>query len=222
VALTAARQRAKTVAALESLGAIAVVRLDDATQLMPVVEALAAGGVRAIETTATTPHLFDVLGRMKPAMRDELVIGVGSVLDAETARLAILSGARFVVSPVCSPAVVEVCHRYDVTVMPGGLTPTELLAAWQLGADLVKLFPAAPVGPGFLHELKGPLPQLRLVPTGGVNLENAGAFLEAGAVAVGVGGALFPSEAMARGDYGKVSEQAGRLTRMIRAAREHR
>jgi 2-dehydro-3-deoxyphosphogluconate aldolase/(4S)-4-hydroxy-2-oxoglutarate aldolase len=113
-----------------------------------------------------------------------------------------------------------VCHRYGVLAIPGALSPTELLTAWESGAELIKLFPAAQVGPGYLHELKGPLPQLRLVPTGGVNLENAGAFLAAGAAAVGVGGALFPPDAMARGEYGRVTEQASRLTRVIRSARE--
>ena len=149
----------------------------------------------------------------------QILLGAGTVLDAETARLAILAGARFIVSPTFSARVVELCHRYDVVAMPGAYTPTELVTAWEAGADLVKVFPAGGLGPGYLADLRGPLPQLRLVPTGGVTAENAGAFLAAGAVAVGVGGALVEREAVARGEYGRMTEQALRLTRAIRAAR---
>jgi len=217
--LTASPSRAEAVATIEKLGAIAVVRLDDAARLRPVVEALAAGGVRAIEVTTTIPGALDALAALKRSPIGQILLGAGTVLDAETARLAILAGARFIVSPTFSARVVELCHRYDVVAMPGAYTPTELVTAWEAGADLVKVFPAGGLGPGYLADLRGPLPQLRLVPTGGVTAENAGAFLAAGAVAVGVGGALVDREAVARGEYGRMTEQALRLTRAIRAAR---
>jgi 2-dehydro-3-deoxyphosphogluconate aldolase/(4S)-4-hydroxy-2-oxoglutarate aldolase len=205
---------------MRTLGVIAVVRLDDCAQLEPVVDALAAGDVRAVELTMTTPGALDALARLAAARGERLVIGAGSVLDAETARLAILAGARFVVAPTFKAAVVEMCHRYDVAAVPGALTPTEILTAWEGGADLVKLFPASAFGPGYLKELRGPLPQLRLVPTGGISADTAGAFVEAGAFAVGVGGALVARDAIARGELGRLTEYARRLTAAVRAARE--
>jgi 2-dehydro-3-deoxyphosphogluconate aldolase/(4S)-4-hydroxy-2-oxoglutarate aldolase len=218
--LTRRASRAESVAAIEALGAIAVVRLEEAARLRSVVDALAAGEVRAIEVTMTMPGALDALAALSPALGDQILVGAGTVLDAETARLAILAGAGFVVAPTFSPGVVEMCHRYDVIAMPGAYTPTEILTAWEAGADLVKVFPAGGLGPRYLKDLRGPLPQLRLVPTGGVTAENAGAFLAAGAVAVGVGGALVEREAVARGDYARITEQARRLTRAIRTARE--
>ena len=147
-----------------------------------------------------------------------MLIGAGSVLDAETARPAILAGARFVVGPTFRPAVVELCHRYDVLAIPGAYTPTEILSALEAGADLVKVFPAVALGPAYVRNVLGPLPHLRLLPTGGVTTENAAEFLDAGAVAVGVGGALLDGEALARGDYPRVTEAARRLTSAISAA----
>jgi len=218
--LTRSRSRAESVAALEALGAIAVVRLEDAARLRPVVEALAAGEVRAIEVTLTMPGALEALAALGPAFGDQILVGAGTVLDAVTARLAILAGARFIVAPTFSASVVEICHRYEVVAVPGAYTPTEILTAWEAGADLVKVFPAGGLGPGYLKDLRGPLPQLRLVPTGGVTAENAGAFLAAGAAAVGVGGSLVEREAVASGDYARITEQARRLKQAIRAARE--
>ena len=211
--------RDQAIAALRTLGVIAVVRLDDATQLRRVVDALAAGEVRAIELTVTMPGAIEALAALSAANGEQLVIGAGTVLDAETARLAILAGVRFVVSPTFNRSVVEMCHRYDVVAVPGAYTPTEILTAWEAGADLVKLFPASALGPGYLKELRGPLPQLRLVPTGGLTIENVGAFIAAGAFAVGVGGALVPRELVARGEFERLTESARRLTAAIRAAR---
>jgi 2-dehydro-3-deoxyphosphogluconate aldolase/(4S)-4-hydroxy-2-oxoglutarate aldolase len=149
----------------------------------------------------TMPNALEAMAALSAARGDQLLIGAGSVLDGETARLAILAGARFLVAPIFRPAVVELCHRYDVAAIPGGYTPSEILAAWEAGADLVKVFPARTLGPGYLQELKGPLPQLRLVPTGGVTVENAGAFIAAG-------------------DFARVTAYARQLTAAIRAARE--
>ncbi len=212
--------RADSLRAIEALVAIAVVRLEDATRLRPVVAALVAGEVRAIEVTMTMPDALDALAALGSTLDDRTVVGAGTVLDAETARLAILAGARFVVAPTFCRNVVAMCHRYGVVAVPGAYTPTEILTAWEAGADLVKVFPAAGLGPEYLKDLRGPLPQVRLMATGGVTAENAGAFVTAGAVAVGVGGALIDHDAVARGDYSRVTEQALRLTRAVRAARE--
>jgi 2-dehydro-3-deoxyphosphogluconate aldolase/(4S)-4-hydroxy-2-oxoglutarate aldolase len=207
--------RAGILQSIETQGAIAVVRLENAARLEAVANALADGGIRALEITMTMPGALAALA----TLREPILAGAGSVLDAETARLAILSGARFVVAPIFSPAMVEMCHRYDVPVIPGAFTPTEILAAWQAGADVVKLFPAGRLGPAYLKDLRGPLPQVRLLPTGGVSAENAGAYLAVGAVAVGVGGALVDGNAVARGDFAQLTREARRLTQAIREAR---
>jgi 2-dehydro-3-deoxyphosphogluconate aldolase/(4S)-4-hydroxy-2-oxoglutarate aldolase len=211
--------RAALVDAIASLGVIAVVRLDEAARLKPVAEALAAGEVCALEITMTIPGALTALEALSQARGDALLLGAGTVLDAETARLAILAGARFVVAPTLSLEVVAMCHRYDVVAIPGGYTPTEILTAWTAGADLVKVFPARGLSPQYLKDLRTPLPQLRLVPTGGVTAENAGAYLEAGAVAVGVGGKLIAPDAVARGDWGRITEEARRLMGAVRQAR---
>jgi 2-dehydro-3-deoxyphosphogluconate aldolase/(4S)-4-hydroxy-2-oxoglutarate aldolase len=211
--------RLETVRKIETLGAVAVLRLPDPARVEAVVGALAAGGIRAIELTMTMRGALDALATLA-ASEDGVLIGAGSVLDAETARMTIVAGARFVVAPVFSPSLVEMCHRYDVAAIPGALTPTEILAAWQAGADLVKVFPAS--GPDYLKNLRGPLPQVRLMPTGGVSAENVGAYLAAGAVAVGVGGALVDKNAIARGDLAALTQEARRLVEAIRLARERR
>lgn len=212
--------RSACVETIGTLGVIAVVRLDDAAPLARVIDALAAGDVRAIEVTMTMPRAIDALATLASTHGERLLIGAGSVLDAETARVAILAGARFIVAPAFDAAVVAMCHRYDVVAIPGAYTPTEILRASEAGADLVKLFPASALGPGYVKELKGPLPHLRLVPTGGVTADSAGAYVEAGAVAVGVGGALVPRDAVARGDWSRLTESARRLTAAVRGARE--
>ena len=212
--------RAEVVRRIEALGVIAVVRLDDSAQLRPVVDALVAAEIGAVELTMTTPGALEALASVAATYGDRVLLGVGSVLDAETARLAILAGAHFVVAPTCCVEVVEMCHRYGIVAMPGAYTPTEVVAAWQAGADFIKLFPAGTLGPDYIAMLREPLPQLRIVPTGGVNADNAGAFLAAGAVAVGVGGSLVDRTAVSRGDYTRLIEAAHRLKRAISAARE--
>jgi 2-dehydro-3-deoxyphosphogluconate aldolase/(4S)-4-hydroxy-2-oxoglutarate aldolase len=211
--------RNQTVAALEALGAVAIVRLDDAARLRRVVDALVAGGIRAVEITLTMRGALEALAESTAALGESALFGAGSVLDAETARSAISAGARFVVGPTFCPAVVRTCRRYDVVAVPGAYTPTEICTAWEAGADLVKVFPAGQLGPTYLQDLRGPLPHLRLMPTGGVTIENAGAFLAAGAVVVGVGGALVEREAVAREDYARITERAQRLANAIQTAR---
>jgi 2-dehydro-3-deoxyphosphogluconate aldolase/(4S)-4-hydroxy-2-oxoglutarate aldolase len=212
--------RTESVETIRSRAVIAVVRLDDAAPMKLVVDALAAADVGVFEVTMTMPDALDALKALAATRGERFLVGAGSVLDAETARLAILAGACFIVAPTFTASVVEMCHRYDVVAVPGAYTPTEILTAWQAGADLVKVFPASALGPGYLKDVKGPLPQVRLVPTGGITVENAGAFIEAGAIAVGVGGELVARDAVERGDFARLTDYARRLTTAVRVARE--
>jgi 2-dehydro-3-deoxyphosphogluconate aldolase / (4S)-4-hydroxy-2-oxoglutarate aldolase len=211
--------RADTTARIEREGIVAVIRLERAGVLSRVVEALAAGGVRVIEVTMTVPGAIAAIGELTSSMPDELTIGAGTVLDPDTARRAIAAGARFVVSPVFRPATIEACHALDVPAIPGCYTPTEILNAWDAGADIVKVFPANGLGPSFLKDVRAPLPQVKLMPTGGVSIDNAGEWLRAGAVAVGVGGALVDARLVAAGDLAAITERAARIAANVRAAR---
>ena len=177
---------------LES-GVIAVARLPAAAGLRAAARALAAGGVGALEITLTTPGAIEAIGELASDRDLACVVGAGTVLDESAACEVIDAGARFVVSPTLTPAVIRVCRDRDIPCLPGAFTPTEIVEAWRAGAPLVKLFPAAPVGPGYLRDLLAPLPFLRLVPSGGVSLENVGDWIRAGAAAVSVGSALLPA-----------------------------
>lgn len=211
--------RVQVTEAIAANGVVAVIRMKESDKLEAVVEALAAGGVRALEVTMTVPRAIDMIAQLAPTLPPGFLLGAGTVLDAETARLAILAGAQFVVGPVFRPEVIAVCHRYDVAAMPGCFTPTEILAAWEAGADVVKVFPATALGPGFFKDVRGPLPQVRLMPTGGVTLDNAGDWIRAGAVAVGVGTALLDSKAIAAGNYGILTANARKIVANVGAAR---
>jgi 2-dehydro-3-deoxyphosphogluconate aldolase/(4S)-4-hydroxy-2-oxoglutarate aldolase len=194
---------------------VAVVRLDSGEQLMGVAEALKAGGVSIIEFTVSTPGAIDMIKAAAARFGNEVLMGAGTVLDPETARASILAGAEFIVTPTLNLATIELCKRYAKPIIPGGLTPTELLTAWEAGADLVKIFPASAMGPGYLKAILAPLPQLRLVPTGGVSADNAAEYLKAGAVAVGVGGKLVDKGAAVRGDWQAITAEAQRLMASI-------
>jgi 2-dehydro-3-deoxyphosphogluconate aldolase/(4S)-4-hydroxy-2-oxoglutarate aldolase len=217
--LPRADRRAETVRRIEALGALAVVRLPRADGLPRVAEALRAGGVRAIEVTMTVPGALEAVERLAREGDPELWIGVGSVLDGETARRAVEAGARFVVSPVLEPAVVAEAHRHGAAALPGAFTPTEILRAHQAGADLVKVFPSDALGPAFLKGVLAPMPFLRLVPTGGVTPENAGAWIRAGAAAVGLGAALVDPELVDAGDFAAITQRATRTLEAIAGAR---
>jgi 2-dehydro-3-deoxyphosphogluconate aldolase/(4S)-4-hydroxy-2-oxoglutarate aldolase len=215
----AQQRRQQTVDQIERCGVVAVIRLQDPDRLKSVIDALRAGGVTALEVTMTVPRAIQLIEAIAPSLPDGVVIGAGTILDAETARAAILAGARFIVGPVFNRAVIEVCHRYDVAVMPGCFTPTEILAAWEAGADVVKVFPATALGPSYFKDIRGPMPQLRLMPTGGVSLENTADWITAGAVAVGVGTALVDGKAVAAGDYAAITARATRFVDAVRRAR---
>ncbi len=180
---------------------IAVIRMAEADRLRQVVEAVSRGGVRAIEITMTTPGALEVIRELAAGKPDGALIGAGTVLDAATAAEVIRAGAEFVVSPVLDADMVRTCRDADRFVAPGAFSPTEILSAWRLGADVVKVFPATSLGPKFFKDVKGPLPQIRIMPTGGVSLANAADFLDAGACCVGIGTALLDKELIRRGDW---------------------
>ena len=198
---------------------VAVVRSPDDACLVDVAEALVAGGIDAIEITFTVPRAPQVLQRVADRLGDSVLLGAGTVLDAETARAAILAGARFVVSPVVAPDVVAMARRYACPAMAGALTPTEVFQAWQAGSDIVKVFPANIGGPGYLKALHGPLPQIRLMPTGGVDLNTATAFLESGACALGVGTALVSQQILADRRWDELTERARQYREIVRRFR---
>src|SRR6266404_3344980 len=152
-------------------GIVAVVRSQDTQQLVDVVRALADGGVTVAEITMTVPGALDVVRQVRQALGDRVLLGAGTILDTETARAALLAGAEYVVAPTLNLDVIRLCRRYDKVAMPGAFTPTEILTAWEAGADVVKVFPAEVVGPAFFKAVRAPLPQVRLMPTGGVNLD---------------------------------------------------
>ena len=189
--------RVGIVSRIEDLGVVAVIRLQDPSKLRAVIDAIAAGGVRALEITMTVPKAIEMIAQIAPTLPKGFLIGAGTVLDAGTATRAANAGAQFIVSPVFRKEVITAAHVRDVPAMPGCMTPTEILAAWDAGADIVKVFPATALGPGFLKDVRAPLPDVRLMPTGGVTLDNAGEWIRAGAVAVGVGSALLDASGIA-------------------------
>jgi 2-dehydro-3-deoxyphosphogluconate aldolase/(4S)-4-hydroxy-2-oxoglutarate aldolase len=204
---------------ITTTGIVAVIRAKSSGLLVDVARALLAGGVNVIEVTFTVPRAVQVLERVADELGDQVLLGAGTVLDTETARTAMLAGAEFIVSPATNTSVIELCRRYDKTVIPGALTPTEVVTAWQAGADLVKIFPSDVMGPSYLKALRGPLPQVRLMPTGGVNLETAAEFLRAGACALGVGGSLVEAKAIDAGNLQRITELATQFVEIVRQTR---
>ena len=201
----------ETVARVLETKIVAVVRAPSPDVVMDICNALADGGVDVLEITFTVPDALDLIRQVRDTLGDRICLGAGTVLDPETCRAAILAGAEFVVSPTLNLDLIRLCKRYDKAVMPGAFTPTEILTAWEAGADIVKVFPADVGGPAYFKAIRGPLPQVRLMPTGGVNLDTAQAFLDAGAVALGAGSSLVPKDAVASGDMGRITEIAKKL-----------
>ncbi len=200
-------------------GVVAIVRVPEGGALVEVSRALVDGGVTVIEITLTVPDCLDALRAVRQALGDRVLLGAGTVLDAETARTALLAGAEYIVSPTLNRDVIRVCRRYGKLAMPGAFTPTEILAAWEEGADVVKVFPAGVLGPAFLKAVRAPLPQVRLMPTGGVDLTNAAAYLRAGACCLGVGSQLVDPRAVAERRFDRIRDTAARFAAVIR---EHR
>ena len=199
-------------------GALGIIRVDDSRGLIRITQALQKGGLDCVEITMTTPGALRAIEEAKETLPD-VIMGAGPVLDAVTARQAILAGAEFLVTPTVELDVIETAHRYGRTVISGAMTPTEILAAWEAGADMVKVFPASVLGPSYLKAVHGPLPQIPLVPTGGITADNAGQFISAGAVMVCAGGWLVDKEAIRAGQYQVLTDRASDLLERVTRAR---
>ncbi|MEX2601352.1 MAG: bifunctional 4-hydroxy-2-oxoglutarate aldolase/2-dehydro-3-deoxy-phosphogluconate aldolase [Balneolaceae bacterium] len=203
--------RKETVAFIEKHKAVAVIRLPEASLFEPVAEALYEGGVKILEITMTVPDALSLIRKAVKNAPDDMLVGVGSVLDADTARQSIEAGAAFVVSPILKEEVIRTAHDFDTAVMPGAFTPTEAQTAWEWGADVVKIFPADVVGMGFFKGVKAPMPHLKLMPTGGVSLDNAREWIQAGASAVGLGSALVDKESVKNRNFEQIRQNAVKL-----------
>lgn len=200
-------------------GIIAIMRAQSSDQLIAAADAIRAGGVRVIEVTMTTPGALSVISAATKKYGSEVLFGAGTVLDPETARAAILAGAGFIVAPTLNVEVIKLCNRYSVPVMPGCATPTEMLTAWEAGADMIKLFPADVGGPDLIKAILAPLPQLQIVPVGGVDLNTAAAFIRKGAVALGVGGSLINQKLLDSGDMAELSRRAAAFIDEVKKGR---
>lgn len=206
---------------VKSIGLVPVVRASSAEEAITVIDAIKAGGVPILEITMTVPRAISVIEQVADRYGGDVIVGAGTVLDAETARTCILAGAQFIVSPSLNLNTIEMCHRYSVAVFPGALTPTEVVTAWQAGADIVKIFPCGAVGGAkYLKALKAPLPQVEMLPTGGVSLTTAAEFIQAGACALGVGADLVDLKAIRNGESEKVTETARAYVTAIQEARK--
>ena len=217
--IEAAGGRGAIARAIEHLGIVAVIRLKDPDKLRAVVAALTAGGVRAVEVTMTVPGAVDLIREIAPELPSGVLIGGGTVTDAYTAQAVINAGAQFVVGPVFRTDVVRTCHEAGVAAIPGCFSPTEIFTAHECGADLVKVFPATMLGPQFIKDVRAPLPQVKLVPTGGVTPDNAGDWIRAGAVAVGIGSALVDAASVEHGRFEMITANARRAVANVAAAR---
>lgn len=204
---------------IRNSGVIAILRGQDLDALARLSDALIAGGIRAVEVALNTPGGLEMIEWLAQHRGKELAVGAGTVLDSETARAAMLAGASFVLTPTLNPKTFEICHRYSVPIIAGAMTPTEILNAWEMGATAVKVFPAGRLGPGYLSDLRGPLPQIELIPVGGVTLENAAQFIKAGAVALGVGSELMDRKMIEAGDMDGLARRAGSFVAAVREAR---
>lgn len=202
------------------IGVVPVVRTSSAESAIRSIEAIYKGGIRAAEITMTVPGAIRALEKVADQFGDSIVLGAGTVLDPETARACMLAGAQFVVTPALNVATIEICQRYSKPIMPGALTPTEVLTAWQAGADIVKVFPASAVGGAkYIKALKGPFPQIEMIPTGGVNLDTTADFLKAGACAVAVGGELIDAQSVKEGKYEVFEDRARQYLDIVRKTR---
>ena len=212
--------KAEIVKQIEDGGLVPVVRASSADEAMQVIEAIKAGGVNVLEITMTVPGAVRVIEKVADKYGSEVLVGAGTVLDPETARACLLAGAQFIVSPALNLETIDLCHRYSAPVCPGVLTPTEVVTAWSAGADFVKVFPCGSVGgASYIKNLKGPLPQIRMIPTGGVSLKTAADFIKAGANALGVGTDLVDVKAIRAGDAAVVTERAKQFLEIVREAR---
>jgi 2-dehydro-3-deoxyphosphogluconate aldolase/(4S)-4-hydroxy-2-oxoglutarate aldolase len=204
---------------IRETGVIAIMRAQSSEQLIAAADAIKEGGVRAIEVTMTTPGALGVIAAAKERYGSDVIFGAGSVLDPETGRAAILAGADFIVSPTLNLELIELCNRYGIPTAPGCYTPTEVLTGWQAGADFIKLFPAGVGGPGLVKAILAPLPQVRIIPVGGVNLDTAAGFIRSGAAALGVGSSLVNQKLLDAGDLDELTRRAAAFIARVREGR---
>ncbi|MBI4418030.1 MAG: bifunctional 4-hydroxy-2-oxoglutarate aldolase/2-dehydro-3-deoxy-phosphogluconate aldolase [Ignavibacteriales bacterium] len=202
-----------------STGVIAVIRMKDPAKLLKVVEAISAGGVKCIEITMTVPGAVGLIRELSGKVSGDVVLGAGTVTDVKTANEVIDAGAKFVVGPILNTDIIALCKKRGVVVMPGCFTPTEILTAWTAGADIVKVFPATSLGPRYFKDIAGPLPDIRLMPTGGVTIDNVGEWIQAGAVAVGIGSDLLDKKAIEEGRFEVLTDRAQRMVRNFKEAK---
>lgn len=215
--------KSDVMAKIREVGLVPVLRADSEEEALAIAYALEAGGVTVLEVTMTVPGAVDAIRRLANDAGDRILVGAGTVLDPETARACMLAGAQFIVSPALNVKTIEICRRYNIAVFPGGLTPTEIVTAWEAGADAVKVFPCSAVGGAkYLKAIKAPLPQIELIPTGGVSLATGAEFLEAGAMALGVGGDLVDNKAVRAGKPEIVTENARKYLEIVRSYRAGR
>jgi 2-dehydro-3-deoxyphosphogluconate aldolase/(4S)-4-hydroxy-2-oxoglutarate aldolase len=201
-------------------GIVPVIRVSSAGEAFEVAKAIKEGGVSVLEVTMTVPGAMDVIKEVNQKFGKEVLLGAGTILDPETARIAFLNGAKFLVTPSLNLEVIKMSNRYSAVVIPGALTPTEILTAWEAGADLVKVFPIQQVGgPAYIKAIQGPFPQIPLVPTGGVNLQNAGEFIKAGAAAIAAGGEMVDKKAVTEKKFSVITENARKFLAEVRKAR---
>jgi 2-dehydro-3-deoxyphosphogluconate aldolase / (4S)-4-hydroxy-2-oxoglutarate aldolase len=212
--------KAEVLRKIIEIGIIPVVRAQSADEAMRAVEAIKEGGVPVLEITMTVPGAIRVIEEVARRFQSDAIVGAGTVLDSETARACILAGAQFVVAPALDLGTIACCRRYSVAVVPGAITPSEVLAAWTAGADLVKIFPASAMGgASYIKNLKAPLPHIDLVPTGGVSLKTAADFIKAGATALGVGTDLVDTNALREGNLQLITQRARQFVEIVKEAR---
>ncbi len=213
-------KREDVLARILDSGVIAVIRMKDTDRLLKVIEAVRRGGVKCIEITMTVPGAVEIIRQLSTVVPPDVVIGAGTVVDEATAEQVIDAGAQFVVGPVLNLGVVALCRQRGVAVMPGCYTPTEILTVWSAGADIIKVFPATSLGPKYFKDLRGPFPDIRLMPTGGVTIENVGEWIEAGACAVGIGSDLLDKKAIEDERYEVLTERAARMVQSFLSAKK--
>jgi len=204
---------------IEDSGLVAVIRAEKADEVVKIALAVSEGGIVAIEITMTVPDAINVMKEVHNILGGRILLGAGTVLDAESARLAIKAGAEFIVSPILNMDIIKVCRKHGKIAIPGAFTPTEIVASWKSGADIVKIFPASVGGPGLIKDLRGPFPQIKFLPTGGITLENVAEFIKAGAVAVAVGSNIIDKKAVSLGKFEVITENSGKFLEAVKKAR---